>query len=95
MPQQLGLSQAYDSDANVEPRTDDEADHQEPSPTKEQKRVSAHCETGCIDAESRALNNVTVASDRCQIPPRSTLFSVRYRSTKSDLSESELYQLLC
>ena len=45
MPQQAGLAQAYDSDASIEPRTDDEADHQEPSPTKEQKRVGAHCET--------------------------------------------------
>lgn len=40
MSQQASQAHAYDSDANMDGRTDDEQDHQEPPASKEQQRVS-------------------------------------------------------
>ena len=41
MPQQPAIAvHAYDSDANLDGRTDDEQEHQEPPQTKAQSRVS-------------------------------------------------------
>lgn len=40
MPQQSAIPvHAYDSDANLDGRTDDEQEHQEPPQTREQSRV--------------------------------------------------------
>ncbi len=41
MPQQAAVAvHAYDSDANMDGRTDDEQEHQEPPQSKAQSRVS-------------------------------------------------------
>ena len=65
MPQQVHqAAQAYDSDANFEARTDDEQEHQEPSPTKSRVSIcklaqfsstpSEH-ESSIMSAETKAI----------------------------------------
>ena len=70
MPQQAAIAvHAYDSDANLDGRTDDEQEHQEPPQSKAQSRVSFDVlDVGQAPSASLGLMQDVLVLNKCKLP---------------------------